>query len=544
MESQANARSVIQFDFKNPDYASVFAERIDRLRWIRADPDERVPGLKRYYHDNPADFINDWGCTFDPRNLDSDLPSFIPFVLMPRQREWINYTLRKWREGRPALTDKSRDAGVSWLAVSLGCTLCLFYDGMVIGYGSRKEEYVDKLDSPKSLFYKARKFMEYVPPEFNGGWNPRRDAPYMRLLFRSTNSAMTGEAGDGIGRGDRTSLYFVDESAHLERPQLVDASLSATTRARHDISSANGMANPFAVKRFGGKIETFTFSWRDDLRKDEEWYARQLEDLDPVTVAQEIDIDYSASVEGVVIPSMWVQACINARQKLGLSISGGKYAALDVADEGIDVNAIAAGQGFELSYLEESSGRGSDIFATTQWAFGVCDNLGLDGFIFDSDGLGASVRGDARVINEQRQRRLIVDPFRGSAAVYSPEREDVKGRKNEDYFSNRKAQAWWALRLRCMRTYRWVVQGRPCAPDEILSIDADAIPAGVLGKLTAELSQPTYILNTAGKIVIDKAPEGFKSPNLADAVMIRFSGQRRSGMVISAAALARARGRR
>ena len=90
-----------------------------------------------------------------------------------------------------------------------------------------------------------------------------------------------------------------------------------------------------------GKIETFTFSWRDDLRKDEAWYARQLEDLDPVTVAQEIDIDYSASVEGVVIPSMWVQACINARQKLGLSISGGKYAALDVADPPSDVRASA-----------------------------------------------------------------------------------------------------------------------------------------------------------------------------------------------------------
>jgi phage terminase large subunit len=37
-----------------------------------------------------------------------------------------------------------------------------------------------------------------------------------------------------------------------------------------------------------------------------------------------------------------------------------------------------------------------------------------------------------------------------------------------------------------------------------------------------ELSQPTYTVNTVGKIVVDKAPEGTMSPNLADAVMICF----------------------
>ena len=38
-----------------------------------------------------------------------------------------------------------------------------------------------------------------------------------------------------------------------------------------------------------------------------------------------------------------------------------------------------------------------------------------------------------------------------------------------------------------------------------------------------ELSQPTYSINTAGKILIDKQPEGASSPNLADAVMIAFN---------------------
>jgi phage terminase large subunit len=38
-----------------------------------------------------------------------------------------------------------------------------------------------------------------------------------------------------------------------------------------------------------------------------------------------------------------------------------------------------------------------------QRAFGTCDALGSSSFQYDADGLGAGVRGDARVINEQRR---------------------------------------------------------------------------------------------------------------------------------------------
>lgn len=43
-----------------------------------------------------------------------------------------------------------------------------------------------------------------------------------------------------------------------------------------------------------------------------------------------------------------------------------------------------------------------------------------------------------------------------------------------------------------------------------------------------ELSQPTYHQNVAGKIVVDKAPDGAMSPNLADAVMMRFAPMKRA----------------
>lgn len=515
------------FDWKAPDYIRVFEWRARKLAKIRETPGA-VASLRAYYRTHPAQFITDWGMTFDPRNVERDQPTLIPFVLFPKQEEWVDWLLERWRSREPGITEKTREIGMSWLTVAFASTMCLFNEGMVIGFGSRKEEYVDKIGAPKSLFEKARTFLRALPPEFRGGWDRDTHAPHMRILFPDTGSAMTGESGDGIGRGDRTSIYFVDESAFLERPQLVDASLSQTTNCRQDISTPNGLGNSFAQRRHSGKVKVFTFHWRDDPRKDDAWYAKQCNDLDPVTVAQELDINYAASVEGIVIPSAWVQAAIGAHTKLAIKPTGARRSGLDVADEGIDKNAFASRSGILLDYLEQWSGKGSDIFHTVIRAFDICERLGCEGFDYDADGLGAGVRGDALEINAQRKaagKSAIQDePFRGSAAVDNPEGEMVPKRKNKDYFANLKAQSWWALRLRFQATHRAVVDGLPYEADEIISIDP-SVPE--LSALAMELSQPTYSINTVGKIVIDKKPDGAPSPNLADAVMIAFHPAKR-----------------
>jgi len=527
------------FDWKNPDYVPIFQQRMEMLAWLRANP-QRMADIKEWYKEHPADFINDWGTTFDPRNVERGLPAVIPFVLFPKQREWIDWVLCRWRASGPGLSDKSRDLGVSWLAVSLGSTLCLFHDDMAVGYGSRKEEYVDKLGSMKALFPKARMFLKHLPVDFLGGWDERKHAPHMRIMFPGTNSAMTGEAGDGIGRGDRQAIYFVDESAHLERPMLVEASLSATTNCRIDISSANGMANPFAIKRHSWPPERIlTLHWRDDPRKDDEWYAKQQAELDPVTLAQEVDINYSASITGVLIPNAWVQAAVDFHKKFEVKPTGRRFGAMDVADEGIDLNALAVRHGFLLEDVEGWSGKGDDIFGSVQKVFERCDDTGIEDVYYDADGLGAGVRGDARVINAKRQENGVwtvnFEPFRGSGAVYRPEKaipnavparlreSGRKERKNEDFYQNAKAQAWWDLRVRFQRTFRVVTGASELSDydaDELISISGDM---KALATLLQQLSQPTYTLNTAGKVIVDKAPDGSRSPNHADAVMIAYA---------------------
>ncbi len=527
------------FDYKNPDYVSVFRSRVEALNRIRANPD-KLQTLKAFYRENPSNFIDDWGCTSDPRNAAVGRPVVLPFLLFERQREWVNWFMESWRTSRPGVTPKSRESGISWLAIALSCTLCLFHDGLVAGFGSSKSELVDKLGNPNSLFWKAREFMALLPREFRGTWT-RDDAPEMRIKFPDSGSVIVGEGGDNLGRGGRTAFYIVDEAASLERPQLVEASLSATTNCRIDISTPRGMGNPFHTKVTTWPAErVFFFHWRSDPRKDEAWYQDQLSKLDAVTIAQEVDIDFAASIEGVLIPSAWVQAAVDAHRKLGIVPTGARRAALDVSDQGPDTNALCGAHGVLVDLMEEWSGKGSDIFRTAQRAYDLCDTHGYDSLKYDADGLGSSIRGAARIINEQRVKQgikpLAADPFQGSGKVFEPTRKDANsGRLNQDMFLNCKAQSWWAVRTRFQATFRAVTEGVTCPPDSIISL-SPSLP--LLAQLCGELSQPTYTINGVGKIVVDKTPEGARSPNLADALMIRFSQTTRAPLTVSTAALA------
>lgn len=523
------------FDFKNPDYIAAYRWRLSRLESLRKNP-KQFAALRVYYRDNPIQFINDWGMTYDPRNVDRRLPAAIPFLLFPKQEEFLQWLIDRWKGREPGLADKSRDMGMSWLTVALACTLCLFHDGMSVGFGSRKQDYVDKLGDPKSLLYKARKFTEALPREFKGSWDVKKHAPHMRIMFPDTGAIISGEAGDGIGRGDRTSIYVVDEAAYLERPELIDASLSDTTNCRIDISTPNGTNNPFAHKRFSGKISTFSLHWRDDPRKDDEWYQKKCDYLDdPVIIAQELDLNYSASVEGVLIPAEWVNAAIDAHTKLGIKPTGARRLGLDIADEGRDKNAACGSYGILIEYLEAWSGKGGDIYGTVEKTFTLCDLFEYPEAYYDADGLGAGVRGDARIINEKRIHKIPFHPFHGSGAVVDPEgdpflrskehKDYKKGRTNEDFFVNFNAQAWWSLRRRFQHTYKAVVQKLEYTPEDIISISS-ALPQS--RQLIIELSQPTFSQNNVGKIVVDKTPDGARSPNFADAVKIAYAPYKKS----------------
>ena len=375
-----------------PDYDAEYRRRSERLERLRADP-SILPGLKDFYKNHPVEFITDWGMTFDPRNAEIGLPTVMPFLLFPKQAEFIAWLRERWLGREDGLAEKSRDMGVSWLCVAFAVWMWTFHPGTVVGFGSRKEEYVDDLNDPKSLFWKARKFIELLPVEFRpAGYNPKKHAPFMTIVNPENGAAIVGEAGDNIGRGNRTAVYFKDESAFYERAESIDAALSQTSNCKIDVSTPNGNGNPFYRKRHGGKVKVFTFHWRDDPRKGPEWYAKQQNDLDPVVLAQEVDIDYNASTNDAWIPGTLVEAA----QRIGpadVEANGPWAIGVDAAHMGDDESVITLRRGrLTLPQIARRSLDGPALAAAVEEQCRTLEDAGgvIGTIVIELDGPGVS----------------------------------------------------------------------------------------------------------------------------------------------------------
>lgn len=501
-------------------------ERDRRIAWMRVDP-RRIAALKVYFATHPADFIDNYGVTVDPRLAAKKVKGVarhpvLPFILFPRQRDLIGWMLARYHNGEPGIVVKSRDVGASWIAMALSASMGIFHENFSAGVASATEIKLDRSGDDATLFYKLRMFLTHLPIEFRAGWTIDKHSAYMRVTFPDTGSSITGEAGEQAGRGSRKSWYIVDEAAHFENGAAIDRSLAAATDCRIDVSSVNGHGTSFSDKALSGKVPRFDFHWRDDPRKDEAWYARQCEQSDPITIAQEIDIDFSAATDCQVIPSKWAQAAIGLAEKLGIEPTGQYRAAMDVAHHGADFNALGIRKGCELVHL--AAWKSDDIANSVARVVGVLDEYAITSFEFDCIGVGAAVEGDVRVLNEKRAVRIRAAEFIGSSSPINPSRKfPGSNQKNEDLLANRKSQSYWHLRSLFSNAWKLSQGDAQVGIDDCISIRPD-LPQ--LNQLLAELSQVTFSTNSASKIVIDKIGTGSRSPNLADVVAMAYSPRR------------------
>lgn len=534
---------------QRPDYRQCYLDRINLLNRMRTDR-AIVPVLKKYYETNPVAFILDWAFTYDPRNVGTEYPPNMPFCLFERQIDMIQFVYEALEDKEKGLWEKSRDYGATWVACGLSVWAWLYRPGSSVGWGSRKETLVDKLGDPDSIFEKIRQIIRALPPELRPvGYREKDHLTFMKCINPENGSTITGEAGDNIGRGGRKSIYFLDEAAHVDRPELIEASLSANTNVRIDISSVNGVGNVFYRNRKAGlewepgkkiprgKLRVMVLDWRDHPAKNDEWYEREKKSFAEKGLqhifAQEVDRDYAAAVQGVLIKADWVRAAFDAfrdvewRKANGLLTPHGKrVAGQDAADGGEDASALAIMHGVFITYLQLDH-RSAELAAP-----GMLLNANVqqcDEYWYESIGVGTGVKVAAH--NMKSTLRFTAKPWVPNAKVVDPLGDIIAGTKpgdkdrkcNRDYFRDYKAQSSWALRMRFKRIYEWYREGKPQDPDEIILINPEMENAQ---RLEAELSQPTYSSNGAGKIVIDKAPNGTKSPNLFDAVVIASSSKR------------------
>ena len=456
--------------------------------------------------ENIIDWMVDWCWTFDPRNPVLGLPGLIPWIPWPRQVEFIEWFYDRYLNQKSGLVEKSRDAGATWLFCLVFLREWRWEEGFAGGIGSRKLTLVDDKENPKAIFVKLRTLFNNQPDWwYPKKWNDKCDK-IANLINPENGSNIAGEGGDDIGRGDRRSCYLVDEAAFLEHPGMVDSALSQTTNSQFDLSTPNGM-NHFGQKRHSGKVEVFTFHWKQDDRKTEDWYEEQCSTLDDVIVAQEIDIDYHASVEGLFIPPEHVKAAI----ELDLPSVGTKSAGLDVAAGGANKSSLAIRCGPNVQVMSRNYKNGSDL---VHWAIDECNRAGISYLNYDKIGVGHSVYSTIeRTEREIRFEKYGVNAGGRASDVLYPE----YNKRGNEIFVNPRAEWWHIAATRFRKTHEYVTAGIKHPFDELISIPNN-------GELIAQLSSPKKMVTETGKIKVESKDSmlsrGIRSPDEADALIM------------------------
>jgi phage terminase large subunit len=479
-------------------------EEFEQLLSRPAIPPEHAEEYERCSSD-VVYWVNTYCQTYDPR-LAPD-KRIMPFALFPRQEEFLLWLAEREDLQEDGLAAKSRDMGVTWLCCAYVLHGWLFKQGFAAGFGSRKLELVDKIGDPKCIFEKIRFMLSRLP-----AWQkPVRFADNIaRLVNYDNGSSIVGEGGDQIGRGGRQSVYIIDESAFLEHADRIERSLFGVTNVRIDVSTPNGPGNPFATKHQGGVVNVFAFHWRDDPRKGQAWYDEQCRIKDPITIAQELEIDFSASVEGITIPARWVQCSIGLRLPAG---SAPLVAGLDIAAGGKNKTVFQPRHGplVEMPVVWSTG--------TSDTAYRVVDEMEKrhgQQVHYDVGGVGINVQ-DA--FNKMTRRpQFATDAIQSGA----PPTETLwpSGNTSKELFLNRRAELWWMLRRRFEKTFEFVVEGKLHPLDELISIPN-------CPQLIAQLSMPLCFRMDTGKIKIeskeDMSQRGVQSPDYADALVYAFA---------------------
>ncbi len=492
---------------------------------------------------NPEFWMDNFVWTYDPRRK----PSLMPFILFPYQRDYLRWRIARWEGKEHGLVEKSRDAGASWINIAHHVWCWLFVPEFAGLLASRKAMLVDRIGDPSSLFEKARMVIRHMPKwMLPKGFAPDKHDNYCKIINPVTGATITGEAGNNIGRGGRVTFADIDEAAFLERPQSVESAVSQTTHTVFWTSTPNGAGNLFARKRMGGLLPVFTMHWKDDPRKNHwealdgsvgngrnapagavfPWYEKQRLTLEPVTIAQEIDIDYNASVEGVFIRAEHVQAAV----ELEIEECRGDIwvAGLDVAHQGKNRNVLVVRHGPTVKGILDWSepNLANTVYRAREEV--ITHFPEVETLIIDADGPGSGAFGLFNLIEDLPFR---VQAFHGGGACTDYWWHDLQ-RSSKERFRNARAEAAGRIRQKIMAAYAHRTGDRenPIHRDDLISIPNHPT-------LIAQASQIKAKFTDTGKIQIESKKDMSESPDFFDALCYSFWPVERSGIGTSLGSL-------
>lgn len=494
--------------------------------------------------------------TYDPRLPEGE--RWVTFNLWPRQREYLEWLKERYKMQQPCIVKKCRDVGATWLTLCFFQHIWLFEQSPKLAVGSRKDELVDNPGNPDALYTKMRDTLKGLPD-----WmRPKYISLEKKLINEWSGGAITGESGDNIGRGGRSSGYFIDEFADILHSTDVQAAVEDNARFRVYVSTPKGMGNEFARIWLKKLYPGFEFTFKDDPRRNqwlltspvdgwrvdkldspldgdtEEFYKFQISDgatvaeqgsgrdappgavypwyeqeklkRNPVNLAQEVDGDIFASVEDAVCPAEWVKAATEAV----LKAEGPIVAGLDLGNGVRATTVFAPRIGPVCSGVYRKSGpTGKAVEALVA----VLNKHGIKVERVIYDAAGSTGRAFSDAVKKWEKLPFVLSAFIGQRRPTRRTWPDNK--RSDELFERLRDEAWWCFRERLRKTWENMYIGAEHPESECCSIPKDDL-------LLQELMMVQYKRTETDKIKVESKQSmrdrGVDSPDSADAVVYAY----------------------
>lgn len=250
-------------------------------------------------------WIRNYAWIVDPR---TDTPIYaMPFVIddYPYEIDCVEFIESLiFRQRRSGVIEKSRDMGITWIVLTIFLYHWLFDDAFQALIGSYNADKVDKIGLPSTMFGKLRLVMKLMPSwMLPKAWTG--EIPFMRMVNPDNGNVIEGDtANENFGRSGRYTVIFFDEYASFELAELADTSSSESSKTKLYVSTPKGKLNDFAEKALRGVIPVRSYKWTmHPFKNDMRWYLAKSLEMTKEQIAQELDIDYTASQPGKVYPT-------------------------------------------------------------------------------------------------------------------------------------------------------------------------------------------------------------------------------------------------
>ena len=359
-------------------------------------------------------WVNLYAATYDPRKA----PSTIPFITYAYEDKLLVDLVDSIRDQKDILIEKSRDMGVTWCVVlAFTWYWCFKGEGFDFLVGSRKEQYIDQIGNMDTIMEKVRFLIRYMPTWMRPkGFDWKQHSNYLKIVNPDTKATITGEAtNNNFSRSGRRRAIFFDEFAFWECDTQAWRASADATNCRIVVSTPCGFNNQFAKLRHSGSIRVESLHWKLHPEKDQAWYDNECKrrNNDSVEIAQELDINYEGSEEGVLFEFAELKKAVHNSPLLSPDRI---VIALDPAGEGEDEAVFYVGNNgnvVERKFIATSNDpqlAAESILLINKWKAQV----------FISDSIGNSVADLVSQLLGKNERGVKVIKFKSSEKATDP----------------------------------------------------------------------------------------------------------------------------